>query len=51
MDGNIEGAHFVREFVVNSLLEEHEKRWNEPLIRQYFSPDIASFIIHTLSIF
>jgi len=43
----IEGAYFVRDFTVKSLLEENSKRWNEPLIRQVFSHDIASAIINT----
>jgi len=43
----IEGAHFVRNFTVKSLLEENLKRWNEPLIRQVFSHGIASVIINT----
>jgi len=47
IDGTIEGAHFVRDFTVKSLLEENFKRWNEKLIRQVFSHDIASTIINT----
>lgn len=45
--GNIEGAHFVRNFAVNSFLKNTAKRWNEPLIRQVFSHDISSSIIST----
>ena len=48
IDGSIEGAHFVRDFTVKSLLEENSKRWNETLIRQVFSHDIGSAIINTL---
>jgi hypothetical protein len=47
IDGYIEGAHFVRDFTVKSLLEENSKRWNEPLIRKFFSHDIASVIRNT----
>jgi len=47
IDGNIESAHFVRDFAVNSLLEGTSKRWNEHLIRQVFSQDIASSILNT----
>ena len=46
IDGNMEGAHFVQDFAVNILLEENSKRWNEHLIRQVFSQDIASSILN-----
>jgi ribonuclease HI len=47
IDGNIEGSHYVRDFTVHNLISEHGKVWNEPLIRQVFSTDIADAILHT----
>lgn len=47
IDGTVDGAHFVLNFTVNSLIEDTTKRWNEQIIRQVFSPDIASSVLHT----
>lgn len=47
IDGTVNGAHFVQNFTVNSLIEDTTKRWNEQVIRQVFSPDIATAILHT----
>jgi len=47
IDGTVDGAHFVQNFTVNSLIEDTTKRWNEQIIRQVFSPYIASSILHT----
>jgi len=47
IDGTVDGAHFVQNFTVNSLIEDTTKRWNEQIIRQVFRPNIATSILHT----
>jgi len=47
IDGGIVGAHFVQNFTVNSLMNLYDKSWNEEVIRQVFSVDIADKILHT----
>jgi len=44
---NIEGAHFVRDFVVSSLINQDSKSWNHDVIQQVFSPDISTTILTT----
>jgi len=41
------GAHFVHNFTINSLMNLHDKSWNEQVVRQVFSVDIANKILHT----
>jgi len=41
------GAHFVHNFAVSSLMNLHDKSWNEQVVRQVFSVDIANKILHT----
>jgi len=41
------GAHFVHNYTVNSLMNLNDKSWNEQVIRQVFSVDIADKILHT----
>jgi len=47
IDGNITGAHFVRDFTVDSLIDNNSKSWNIDLVRQVFSEDITSTILQT----
>ena len=47
IDGNIIGSHYIRDFKVQSLLSDHRKGWNVPLIRQVFSNDVADRILNT----
>ena len=47
IDGNILGAHFVRNASINFLLDPYVKSWNEPVVRQVFSEDLASKILNT----
>jgi len=44
---NILGANYVSHASVNSLMDPHFKRWNEPVVRQVFSEDLASKILNT----
>jgi len=44
---DIPGAHFVQNFTINSLMNLHDKSWNELTIRQVFSVDVADRILHT----
>jgi hypothetical protein len=44
---DIPGAHFVHNFPVNSLMNIYDKSWNEQVVRQVFSDDIANKILHT----
>jgi hypothetical protein len=44
---DIPGAHFVQNFSINSLMNLYDKSWNEQVIRQVFSVDIADKILHT----
>ncbi|XP_039684970.1 uncharacterized protein [Medicago truncatula] len=47
ISSDIPGAHFVRNFTVNSLMNLYEKTWNEQVVRKVFSDDIANKILHT----
>jgi ribonuclease HI len=47
IDGSIVGGSNVRDFKVQSLISEHGKVWNAPIIRQVFSNDIATAILNT----
>jgi len=47
IDGSITRGLYVRDFKVKSLISEHGKRWNVPLVRQVFSNDIADAILNT----
>jgi hypothetical protein len=47
IDGNIAEGLYLRDFNVQSLLSEHGKSWNVPLVQQIFSNDIAEAILHT----
>lgn len=38
---------FVRDFWVNSLIDTSLKGWNNEVIQQVFSPDIANIILRT----
>jgi len=40
------GAHFIHNFTINSLMNLHDKSWNEQVVRQVFSVDIANKILH-----
>jgi len=42
--GNILGAHFVCDFIMDSLVDESSKSWNEELVRQVFNENIASVV-------
>ena len=44
---DISGAHFVRNASTNCLLNLYVKRWNEPVVQQVFSEDLASKILNT----
>jgi len=44
---DIPSAHFVHNFTVNSLMNLYDKSWNEQVVRQVFSDDIANKILHT----
>jgi len=43
---DIPGAHFVQNFTINSLMNLYDKSWNEQVVRQVFSVDIAYKILH-----
>ena len=47
IDGNIIGANFVRGFSVSSLMNTSSKGWNQEVIQQVFSSDIADSILRT----
>jgi len=47
IDRNIAGAHFVSHAFINSLMDPYAKRWNEPMVRQVFSDNIAAQILNT----
>jgi hypothetical protein len=47
IDGNIAGAHYVRDFSVNSLIDNDTKTWNVDTVRQVFSTNIATAILRT----
>lgn len=44
---DILGAHFIQTFTINSLMSLYDKSWNEQVVRQVFSADIADKILHT----
>jgi len=44
---DIPGAHFVSNLNINSLMNLHDKSWNEYAVRQVFSVDIADKILNT----
>jgi len=44
---DIPGAHFVSNFNINSLMNLHEKSWNEHTVRQVVNVDIAYKILQT----
>lgn len=45
--GDITGAHFVQNITINNLMNLYDKSWNEKVIRQVFSVDIAEKILQT----
>ena len=47
ISSDIPGAHFVHNFTINSLMNLYDKSWNEQVVRQVFSDDIANKILHT----
>jgi len=47
IDGGITGAQFVQNVTLNSLMNLYDKSWNEDVVRQVFSVDIADKILHT----
>jgi len=47
IDGNFEGAQLFHNYSVKSLLLDHCKSWNVPLLRQVFSDDVTSRILNT----
>jgi len=47
ISSNIQGTHFVHNFTINSLMNLYDKSWNEQVVRQVFSVDIADKILHT----
>lgn len=44
---NISGANYVSHASVNSLMDPYFKRWNESVVRQVFSEDLAAKILNT----
>jgi hypothetical protein len=46
IDGNITGSHFVRDFMVDSLMDTNSKSWNGDLLKQVFSKDITTSILN-----
>ena len=44
--GNIIGEHFVCDFPVDSLMDTNSKSWNDDVVKQVFSEDIA-YILNT----
>jgi len=44
---NIVGANFVRDFFVSSLMNTSSKGWNQKVIQQVFSSNIADSILQT----
>jgi len=47
ISSDISGAHFVHNITINSLMNLYDKSWNEQVVRQVFSDDIANKILHT----
>jgi len=44
---HIQGAHYVQNFKVTSLIDHETKSWNSPFVQQVFNGDIASDILNT----
>lgn len=44
---DVAGAHFVQNVTINNLMNLYDKSWNEEVIRQVFSIDIANKILQT----
>lgn len=47
ISSNIQGPYFVHNFTINSLMNSYDKSWNEQVVRQVFSADIADKILRT----
>lgn len=47
IDNDIVSAQHVREVTIDNLMLPNEKRWNEAIIRQVFSVDLADKIMST----
>jgi len=47
ISSDIPGAYYVQNFTINRLMNLYDKRWNEQVVRQVFSVDIAVKILHT----
>ena len=47
ISSHVPGAHSIHNFTINSLMNLYDKSWNEQVVRQVFSADIASKILHT----
>jgi len=47
IDGNIVGAHHVRNITIDNLMVPNEKRWNETVVKQVSSADLANKIMST----
>jgi len=47
IDSNIQGAHFVRNALINCLFDPYGKSWNELVVRQVFNKDLAYKIPNT----
>jgi len=47
ISSDVPGAHSIHNFTINSLMNLYDKSWNEQVVRQVFSADIASKILHT----
>lgn len=47
IDANITRAHFVRDFMVDSLMDTNSKSLNGDLVKYVFSQDIATSILNT----
>jgi len=47
ISSDVPGAHFIHNFTINSLMNLYDKSWNKQVVRQVFSADIASKILHT----
>ena len=45
--GDIAGASFVRNMSINSLMDPTTKRWNEHVVREVFSEDLAAKVLNT----
>ena len=47
IDGSIVGAHFVQNVTINNLMNLYDKSWNEEVVHQVFSVDLATKILNT----